>query len=501
MSKNYKIGTRGSLLAVTQCTLIKNEITEKTGDEFELNLIQTQGDQQTEKPLWQMDGKDFFTKELDTALLANDVDLVVHSYKDLGSDRPDGITLATITERKFAHDILLIKKENISKIKDLDKFIVGTSSPRRIVNVENSLKDYLPNASETLDVKCEMLRGNVNTRIQKLRDDNYHAIVLALAGLERLANKEESKKELAALLEGLTFMVMPQKTFPSSASQGALAIEYNSVRNDQELYKTLRSVHCDTTEEEVKRERAAFQTYGGGCHLAVGIHVRKHKNLFLHIEKGLHKDKRIHKMFLEGVDYSEISGKSSYLVLGDNDVLIKKEELTPVISKSKNIFVTSKYCIKALEGITPNSIWGSGFMTSKRLANSGHWINGSADGLGHGEIKRINNSKAVQMLLNSKEWEVLSHENTTSEVGPVIPCYTRVKTNADFNINAEVFYWFSFYQYQVYTSKYPELKNKYHACGLGKTYDQFLESGIKVFPFLDMDSFRSITNLIINEEK
>lgn len=262
MSKNYKIGTRGSLLAVTQCTLIKNEITERTGDEFELNLIQTQGDQQTEKPLWQMDGKDFFTKELDTALLANKVDLVVHSYKDLGSDRPEGISLATITQRKFAHDILLIKKENISKIKDLDQFIVGTSSPRRIVNIESSLKDFLPNASESLEVKCKMLRGNVNTRIQKLRDDNYHAIVLALAGLERLANKKESKEELAGLLDGLTFMVMPQKVFPSSASQGALAIEYNSVRDDQELYKTLRSVHCETTEEEVKRERAAFQTYG-----------------------------------------------------------------------------------------------------------------------------------------------------------------------------------------------------------------------------------------------
>lgn len=493
MSKNYKIGTRGSLLAVTQCTLIKNEITKRTGDEFELNLIQTQGDQQTEKPLWQMDGKDFFTKELDTALLANNVDLVVHSYKDLGSDRPDGISLATITERKFAHDILLIKKENISKIKDLDKFIVGTSSPRRIVNVESSLKDFLPSASEKLEVKCEMLRGNVNTRIQKLRDDNYHAIVLALAGLERLANKEESKKELASLLEGLTFMVMPQKVFPSSASQGALAIEYNSVRNDQDLYKTLRSVHCDTTEEEVKRERAAFQTYGGGCHLAVGIHVRKHKDLFLHIEKGEHEDKKIHKLFLEGIDYSELQDKSSYLILGEKDTLVSKEEISSQIDESKNIFVTSKYCIKALDNKSPNSVWGSGIMTSKRLARVGQWINGSADGLGHGEIQRISESKAVQMLLGSNEWEVLSHDNATSELGSVTPCYKRVETNNDFNIEADVLYWFSYFQYQVYTNKYPELKNKIHACGLGKTYDQFLENNIKVYPFLDMDSFRSIT--------
>jgi hydroxymethylbilane synthase len=493
MSKHYKIGTRGSLLAVTQCTLIKNEITQRTGDTFELELIKTQGDQQTEKPLWQMDGKDFFTKELDTALLANDVDLVVHSYKDLGSDRPNGIGLATITERKYAHDILLIKKENIAKIKELDKFIVGTSSPRRIVNVESSLKDFLPEASDKLEVKCEMLRGNVNTRIQKLRDDNYHAIVLALAGLERLANKEESKKELAQLLEGLTFMVMPQKAFPSSASQGALAIEYNSIRADEDLYKTLRSVHCETTEQEMKRERAAFQSYGGGCHLAVGIHVRKHKNLFLHIEKGEHQDKKIHKVFLEGVDYSKIEGKTSYLVLGDKDVLINKENINVNIPANTNVFVTSKYCIDALKGVKTASVWSSGIMTSKRLAKAGHWLNGSAEGLGHEEIARLSQSKAVQMMLDGDKWNVLTHDQASSPLGDVTACYKRVQTNAEFNNDAEILFWSSFYQYQVYTNKYPELKNRIHACGLGKTYDQFLDQGIEVYPFPDMDSFRSMT--------
>lgn len=491
---NYKIGTRGSLLAVTQCTLIKNEITKLTGDEFELQLIKTQGDQQTEKPLWQMDGKDFFTKELDTALLANDVDLVVHSYKDLGSDRPDGIELTTITERKFAHDILLVKKEYIPQIQSLDTFIVGTSSPRRIVNVESSLKDFLPGASESLKVKCEMLRGNVNTRIQKLKDGNYHAIVLALAGLERLANKEESKKELATLLEGLTFMVMPQKVFPSSASQGALAIEYNGNRADKDLYKTLRSVHHDITEQEVKRERAAFQSYGGGCHLAVGIHVKKHKDLFIHIEKGEHQDKKIKKLFLEGIDYKDIQGKSSYLVLGDKDVLISKEKLNTIVPSERNIFVTSKYCIDHLENVSASSIWSSGIMTAKRLAKSGHWINGSAEGFGHEEIARINQSKAIQMLLKSREWAVLTHDQGESLLGDTFACYKRVVTENDFSTNAEVLYWSSFYQYQLYIEKYPELENKIHACGLGKTYDQFQANNIKVYPFLDMESFKTMTN-------
>ena len=88
--KKYIIGTRGSLLALTQCKQVQQHLEEVTGASFELKIIKTQGDMDTSKPLWQMEGKDFFTKELDHALLNREIDLVVHSYKDLGSDRPDG---------------------------------------------------------------------------------------------------------------------------------------------------------------------------------------------------------------------------------------------------------------------------------------------------------------------------------------------------------------------------------------------------------------------------
>ena len=133
MPTHYKIGTRGSLLALTQCGQIKDQLELKTGDTFELVVIKTQGDIQTSQPLWQMEGNNFFTKELDEALLKGEVDLVVHSYKDLGSVRPEGITLAAVTKRTYAHDILLIKNETIPTIKNRTEFIVGTSSPRRVL--------------------------------------------------------------------------------------------------------------------------------------------------------------------------------------------------------------------------------------------------------------------------------------------------------------------------------------------------------------------------------
>src|SRR5690606_24111480 len=228
--KTYKIGTRGSLLAVTQSTLIMNECERISGEKFELVLIKTQGDEITNKPLWQLEGKDFFTKELDEALLKGDVDFLIHSYKDLGSVRPEGIKLAAITERRFAQDVLLIPRETIKKLPTWEgEFKVGTSSPRRIVNLTRSLPDYLPTKPQ---VVCEMLRGNVNTRIKKLNDGNYDAIVLALAGIERLAHTEKAKAELKGLLKDLDYFILPQTVFPSSASQGALGIELKEDRDD-----------------------------------------------------------------------------------------------------------------------------------------------------------------------------------------------------------------------------------------------------------------------------
>jgi hydroxymethylbilane synthase len=501
MSRTYKIGTRGSLLAVTQCTLIAQEMTKRTGALFELVKIKTQGDLQTDKPLWQMDGKDFFTKELDQALLNNDVDLVVHSYKDLGSDRPHGIELASITEREYANDILLVRKESLNQIRNISVFNVGTSSPRRIVNTEKYLKDFLPNASKELTVKCSMLRGNVNTRIRKLKDGDYDAIVLALAGLERLAQKEDSLKELETLLNNLTFMVMPQKVFPSSASQGALAIEFNGQRSDPDLYKVLRSVHCKKTENEVKNERALFKSYGGGCHLAVGINTQTHKDFLIDIERGIYDNNPIDKVTLHGVDYTDFKSLKTLLPIGDRDKLIKKNELSVNLEDHSAYFVTSKYCINAVKDLKHSFLFASGSRTMKRLVKSGHWVNGSADSLGHQEIQKLCSSQALKIMM-SKDITVLSHNDATSELGKVIPCYKRVVQESSLELikfqidNAQAIYWSSFFQYQTYLKFFPQITKKVHFCGLGKTFDQFKNHGIDVSPFASMKQLKEITNII-----
>jgi hydroxymethylbilane synthase len=492
-NKTLTIGTRDSLLAVTQSTLIKNEITELTDLEFELLKIKTQGDQQLDKPLWQLDGKDFFTKELDTLLLSNKIDIVVHSYKDLGSERPEGIELAAITKRDYANDILLIKEENIAKIATKKEFIVGTSSPRRIENSESTLKHFLPKASKNLTVTCKMLRGNVNTRIQKLRDDNYDAIILAHAGLERLALREDSKKILTELLDGLNFIILPQKSFPSSASQGALALEMHKDAS-QSLREKIKSVHCSKTQLEISSEREIFNSYGGGCHLAVGIHVKQVHDFLIKFTKGVHNDSKINKVELQGHDYADLKGKTSYSVFSTNDFLINKKSIQNK-SSGENLYVTGQNCFHNIEKYS--SLWSGGSKTTEKLIELGYWVNGSSEGFGHQELNKLKESKSVQIMLKSQDWKVLSHNKADSCVGDVLPSYSH-EILTSYNeqklnemLKSDIIYWSSIIQYDNYMKKFPQLKDKIHASGLGKTYSEFIKRGIKPVPFIDMNHLKS----------
>jgi hydroxymethylbilane synthase len=510
---HYKIGTRGSLLAVTQSTLIKNELERISGESFELVLIKTQGDEVTNKPLWQLEGKDFFTKELDEALLKGEVDLVIHSYKDLGSLRPEGIKLAAITERRFAHDVLLIMEETISKLPNWEgEFVVGTSSPRRIANLTNRLSGFIPHLkSKSCPVRCETLRGNVNTRIKKLRDGEYHAITLALAGLERLSQTHKSAEELSGLLKKMNYLILPQSTFPSAASQGALGIETRDNRDDgDKLLKIISHLSHERTVEEVSRERQAFKEYGGGCHLAVGIHVKKVEDYFLHVHAGEVDGKRIDKKWLEGVNIPTPAKKKLFVGLpkGTRPGIVYDEFLEKVPEKrmleleKKHVFVTSRYCLPSLQSSVkgrPASLWAAGTRTASIMTEAGFWINGTSDSLGTQDLQDIRNSQALRMMNADlrDDWLTLSHDDGKNDLGAVIGCYKRAAKKIEPAYENELrevgaCFWSSYPEYQYFVKSFPFLKDALHFCGLGKTWNEFRKAGVTITPLPGMEEFYSL---------
>ena len=258
-----RIGTRGSDLALWQSNRIKHRIEHELKTEAEIIIFKTQGDQIQNVPLSQLEGKGFFTKELEDALLDNKIDLAVHSLKDLPTTLPDGLKIAAIPERHHSQDRLIIRKgfQDLSQPFFLKKnSVLGTSSNRRI----DQAKNLQP------DLQITMLRGNVPTRVQKLRDGKYDAIILAAAGLDRLLLD----------LSDFDTIDLDQNLFVSAPGQGALAIEIRS--NDPETEKLISQLNDKTVEQFVRQERRFLQLTEGGCHASVGSHsFVKHNRFYL----------------------------------------------------------------------------------------------------------------------------------------------------------------------------------------------------------------------------
>jgi hydroxymethylbilane synthase len=250
-----RIGTRGSDLALWQAHWVQSQLAPVT--ETELVIIKTKGDTIDTKPLSKVEGKAFFTAEIERALLDDEVDLAVHSHKDLETACDPALRVVAVPARGLVQERLLVASEAhdptapLLPLKSGAK--VGTSAPRRRIQ----LLALRP------DLELAELRGNVPTRVQRLREGRYDAVLLAAAGLERL--------ELDTT--GLVAIDLEPELLVPSPAQGALAIQIRAA--DTELAATLgRVMHDDATAEAVAAERWLLLQAGGGCHVPLGALVQ-----------------------------------------------------------------------------------------------------------------------------------------------------------------------------------------------------------------------------------
>ena len=253
--KRLIIGTRGSDLALWQANFIKDKLA-SIGVEAELKIIKTQGDKILNLRLDKLEGKGFFTKELEEELATGKIDLAVHSHKDLPTVHPAGLTIAAVPEREDPSELLLILKDCVDVTQKLSLktgAMVGTSSNRRKAQM----------LAIRTDLNIEDLRGNVPTRIQKLRDEKYDAILLAKAGVNRLG---------IDLSEFHVEVLEPTELIPAPA-QGALAIQIRE--NDSELFEVLQQINHADTAAEIAVERKVLNIFEGGCHMPLGCYCKK----------------------------------------------------------------------------------------------------------------------------------------------------------------------------------------------------------------------------------
>jgi len=249
---SLRLGTRGSDLALWQARRIAAVIGDRLGLKCEIKIIKTRGDRIQDVAFRKMEGKGFFTKELQDALVENRIDLVVHSLKDLPTDEPDGLEIAAIPERADPADMVLALPGRLDPT-HADPLglpagtILGTSSLRRAAQalVCNS------------GIEVRALRGNVPTRVRKLRDGGYDAILLAAAGVRRLDLD----------LGGLECRELAPEVMLPAPGQGALAIE---TRAGDPATRRLPELNDRRIARCVEAERRLLELLGGGCHLPLG---------------------------------------------------------------------------------------------------------------------------------------------------------------------------------------------------------------------------------------
>lgn len=245
MKSNICIGTRGSALALWQANHVKECIETAFPDiRVDIKIIKTTGDRITDRPLAMVGGKGLFVKEIEASLLDSSIDLAVHSMKDMPGELPDGLIIGAIPERANPFDVLISAQGELFK-EYPQGAVIGTSSLRR----GSQLKHLRP------DLEIKSIRGNLDTRLKKLKSGEYAAIVLAAAGLERLGQVNEITEYLTE-----TDMV-------PAVGQGALCIETRE--NDPDMENILSVLDHEPTRICVTGERAFLKKIEGSCHIPV----------------------------------------------------------------------------------------------------------------------------------------------------------------------------------------------------------------------------------------
>jgi len=275
------IGSRGSDLALWQANFIKDKLA-TIGVKATIAVIKTQGDRIQDLSFEKMEGKGFFTKELETALLESTIDLAVHSHKDLETVSPDELIIGAVSQRENPCDVLLINNDAVctSQHWHLKKNSrIGTSSARRKAQL----------IAHREDLHIQDIRGNVPTRIQKLQAGHFDAIIIAQAGIKRL-NIDTSAFHSVEL--------SPSEFVPAPA-QGVLGIQIR--KNDRQLFDLLAQINDIHTQKIVEMERQVLRLMDGGCQLPLGVYCQDMHTMYVAYAKKWQDGAQIHHYHAENL--------------------------------------------------------------------------------------------------------------------------------------------------------------------------------------------------------
>lgn len=473
-----RIAARKSDLARLQAKTVGRALAVR-GNEVEYDFRASLGDINLRDPLWKMPEKGVFTEDFLEDLIEGRADLVVHSWKDLPIQTREHTEIAATLARADVRDVLLFRRDRFALAAAARRVRILTSSPRRAYNLEPFFKSYLPFAVDAVEFRT--VRGNVQTRVRKLFEEDVDGLIVAKAALDRLLETTEdeygeTKATLRAAIERSRWMVLPVSCNPTAAAQGALAVEIRRDRPD--LRAVLADIHCAATFACVQEERRTLAAYGGGCHQKIGVTVFEREYGKVFSLRGLTDAG-------ETLDTFEIRPAAPFVAPrpeseariwagGVEDALFTREPLPA--EKWKNELESATHLWVARESALPTEaelsprqvVWCAGLKTWSKLARRGIWVNGSAEALGETEATR------AEILCGWSEagaipWLKLTHDRGEAGMRALATYRLIAKPGSPDLKNKTHFFWTSGSAFDRALALEPGIRGAYHACGPGLT--------------------------------
>ena len=496
-----RLGTRRSALARAQSAQVARRLESLyPGLSVELTGIDTRGDRILDQPLSKVEGKEFFTAEIDAALLRGDVDFTVHSYKDLSLERPPALCLAAVPLRENPRDIALFAADAAARVAAGATLRIGTSSPRRCAFLPDFLARALPGGAARIELTD--VRGNVDSRLRRLREPRGSArqldgVVLAFAGLSRLwQDPAGGHALLQELLAGLPRMLIPLTACPAAPAQGALGIECRG--DDAEVRALLARIDDELTRRAVATERALLAERGGGCHQQFGatlLHVPGLGELLRWREAGVGAGAQ-----MRWLPESPLSPAGAVRAAWDGSTAAPSPlralpdaaaQCARVLAQADAAFVAHRNALPAyaadFDAGSVNRcahVWVPGTATWFELAKRGIWVEGCAEGLGFETLAGTLSAPLLQ-LPPLPQWVILTHTAAASgwTAGLVLATYDSDGGGQGPPADVSHVYWHSGAQFARWRAGLAA--DVHHACAAGKTAARLRDAGVQrlaVFP-------------------
>jgi hydroxymethylbilane synthase len=464
--------------------------------ELQINVAvtQTAGDIDQTKPLHLVEGKNFFTADVQRIIRENSADFAVHSMKDVSSIDFFSNSAYAIIDRDIMHDVAIFRADIIDRLQQGTPITIGTSSPRRSRMAVDFLIDHLPQFGQPLIVNVQPVRGNVDIRLQKLEEGLYDGLILAGAGLNRLLDYAPSSATIRTLLSDKKLMLLPLFECPPAIGQGAIVVEADPANNDAIVL--LNAIRDKALTESVVFERQFAERYGYGCSQQFGAFHLLHPAGAFSYAAGI--DQTDNEFSEWDFLVPEINPAKSVFSCSDHmQSFFEYEFLTGNISAThSSLFVSSHRAVTQdfIDAVTDKHIWAAGTKTWRALAKEGIWVDGCADSLGLEYLEHIWRTPLFHLLRS--DVQIITSEQSAQrwlDEGWNATAFYRLKPAVTKEVReavgkADVVFWTSYQLYQILRD---ELRPQVQHCSLsGKTSELLAAEGLHTIQFPTIKAFK-----------